>query len=122
MSTILTRNYFLFIQHNGDMSRTSLVPILQQSTLDDQMNEAAAWFLMDQVKIDTRKRTVFLPQICDIYRNDFGDGDPIVCLSQCLIYLDESSQLAIAELLEGGVVSVKFKRTCDNFLESLSLV
>lgn len=101
------------------MSYPSGVPVLQQHIMDDQIDVAASLFLMNQVKIDKRKRTVFLPKVCDTYRNDFGMGDGIVCLSQCLRYLDENSQLAIGGLLEGGVVSVKFERASENFHSAL---
>ena len=87
--------------------------------MDEQMDKAASVFLMNIVDIDKRKRTVFLPKICEIYRNDFGLGDGLVCLSQCLVFLDESSQLAIAALLEDGVVSVKFKRPGYQFHPNL---
>jgi hypothetical protein len=97
------------------------VPVLQKEFLDDQLDTASACFLMSQVKIDKRKRTVFLPKVCDVYALDFGMGDGLVCLSQCLKYLDESSQTAIAELLENGVVSVKFNNcVCDHFHSSLT--
>lgn len=101
------------------MSYPTAVPILQQQIMDDQIDAAASLFLMDQVTIDKRKRTVYLPKVCDHYRNDFGMGDGLVCLSQCLIYLDESSQLAIAALLEDGVVSVKFQRVVNSFHPNL---
>ena len=98
------------------MAYPSAVPVLQPQNMDDQMDTAASCFLMDQVKIDKRKRTVFLPKVCDVY----GMGDGLVSLSQCLIYLDESDQLAIAALLDDGVVSVKFKRNCDEFHPNLT--
>mmetsp|Transcript_35336 Transcript_35336/g.85224 ORF Transcript_35336/g.85224 Transcript_35336/m.85224 type:complete len:100 (+) Transcript_35336:1217-1516(+) len=96
------------MQNNGDMASLSEIPVFQQQIMDDQIDVAASCFLADQVKIDKRKKTVFLPKVCDVYRNDFGMGDGLVCLSQCLIYLEDSDQLAIASLLEDGMVSVKF--------------
>mmetsp|Transcript_11262 Transcript_11262/g.20625 ORF Transcript_11262/g.20625 Transcript_11262/m.20625 type:complete len:623 (+) Transcript_11262:1240-3108(+) len=105
-----------FVLNNGDMAYPSAVPVLQPQIMDDQMDTAASCFLTDQVKIDKRKRTVFLPKVCDVY----GMGDGLVSLSQCLIYLDESDQLAIAALLDDGVVSVKFKRNCEEFHPNLT--
>ena len=84
------------------------------------MEAASSCFLADQVKIDKRKKTVFLPKVCDVYRNDFGMGDGIVCLSQCLIYLEEEEQLDIGSLLEDGLVSVKFQRNCEDFRSNLT--
>ena len=103
------------VKNNGDKAYPDAVPVLQPQILDDQIETAASCFLMDQVKIDQRKRTVFLPKVCEVYRNDFGMGDGLVCLSQCMIYLSESHQLEIAALLEDGVVSVKFQRSCEDF-------
>jgi hypothetical protein len=75
---------------------------------------------MNQVKINARKRVVFLPKVCDVYRNDFGMGDCLVCLSQVLRYLDESSQLTVASLLEnGGQIAVRFKQPSEKFHTSL---
>ena len=77
-------------------------------------------FLMDQVEINAKKRLVTIPKVCDVYRNDFGMGDCLVCLSQILRYLDEVNQLSIASLLEnGGQITVKFKQASDRFHPSL---
>lgn len=84
--------------------------------MDDQIDAAASTFLTSNVTIDQRKRTVFLPKVCDVY----GSGDGLVSLSQCLVYLDETDQLAIGSLLEDGVVSVKFKRGCCDFHSNLT--
>lgn len=110
-------NFFL---NNGDISHPSAIPVLLPQIMDDQIDAAASLFLMDQVQIDKRKRTVFLPEVCDVYRDDFGMGDGVVCLSQCLTYLDESDQLSIGSLLEESVVSVKFRRACENYHSSLT--
>ena len=75
---------------------------------------------MSQVSIKKRKRTVFLPKVCDVYALDFGMGDGLVCLSQCIKYLDESSQTAIADMLENGIVSVKFNCVSEQFHPSLT--
>ena len=56
----------------------------------------------------------------DVYRNDFGMGDGLICLSLCLVYLDEQDQLAIGALLEEGVVSVKFQPSCQDFRPNLT--
>lgn len=96
------------------------MPVLRPQALEDQIYTSASYFLASQVKIDKRKRTVYLPKVCDVYRNDFGMGDGLVCLSQCLIYLDERDQLAIAALLDDGVVSVKFQPNCHDFHPNLT--
>ncbi len=102
-------------QNNGDTHYPAQVPVLTERTMDDQIDAACQNFLLNQVEIDTQKTTVVLPKVCDVYKNDFGNGDVIVCLSQCLQYLGDSMQLSIAELLENGMVSVKFRTPCDKF-------
>ena len=83
--------------------------------MDEQIDAACQHFLLNQVEIDTQKTTVVLPKVCDVYKSDFGNGDVIVCLSQCLRYLDVGDQLKLAELLENGMVSVKFRSPSDKF-------
>ena len=84
--------------------------------MDDQIDAACQNFLLNQVEIDVQKTTVVLPKVCDVYKNDFGNGDVIVCLSQCLRYLDVADQLSIAKLLENGrMVSVKFRSPSYQF-------
>ena len=106
------------------MSYPSAVPVLQYPILEDQVETAASCFLIDQVKIDVRKRTVFLPKVCDVYRNEFGMGDGLVCLSQCLKYLDDGDQLTIAALLNDGVgpIAVKFRNASEHFHTNLTLL
>lgn len=77
--------------------------------------------MTNQVEINVKKRFVTLPKICDIYRNDFGMGDCLVCLSQILRNLDETNQLLIASLLEnGGQITVKFKQPSERFHTNLT--
>lgn len=81
---------------------------------------ASSAFLKNQVEINVKKRVVTIPKVCDVYRNDFGMGDCLVCLSQILRYLDESKQLLIASLLEnGGQITVRFKTPSECFHANL---
>ena len=117
---IYVLTFLFFPQNNGDTSYPSAVSVLQSTQYEDQIDLVASNFLTSQVKIDKKKQTVYLPKVCDVYRNDFGMGDGLVCLSQCLIYLDESDQQSIADLLDEGVVSVKFWRNCEDFHSNLT--
>ena len=115
LSANTTLILLFFQQNNGDTHYPTQVPVLTEQTMDDQIDAACQNFLLNQVEIDTQKSTVVLPKVCDVYKNDFGNGDVIVCLSQCLRYLDVGDQLSIAELLENGTVSVKFRSPSDQF-------
>ena len=82
---------------------------------------ATSSYLMSQVEINVKKRVVTIPKVCDVYRNDFGMGDCLVCLSQILRYLDETNQLLIATLLEnGGQITVRFKQPSEKFHANLT--
>jgi len=83
------------------------------------MDAASFNFLSAQVKIDAKKRSVFLPYVCNVYRSDFG-SDGVVCLSHCLRFLEEHDQLSVAALLDNGVVSIKFLKPSEVFHASLS--
>lgn len=112
----LSPNSILLLkQNNGDIHYPASVPVLREQTMDDQIDAACQNFLLNQVEIDTQKTTVVLPKVCDVYKNDFGNGDVIVCLSLCLRYLNVGDQLSIANLLENGMVSVKFRSPSDQF-------
>lgn len=100
------------------------MPVLQRQTMEDQIEACSSHFLKSQVKIDKRKRTVFLPKVCDVYRNDFGNGDGLMCLSQCLKYLSDTDQLTIVALLNDGVgsITVKFRPPNEQFHTNLTLL
>lgn len=91
-----------------------------QSSYGDTFSSVSSSFLRNQVKINVKKRIVTIPKICDVYRNDFGLGDRLVCLSQLLRYLDESNQILIANLLEnGGQITVRFRELSERFHPNL---
>jgi len=56
--------------------------------------------------------------VCEVYALDFGMGDGLVCISQCVKYLDEDSHLAIAKLLEGPI-SVRYNPGSQMFHSNL---
>jgi hypothetical protein len=100
------------------MSYPSQVPVFKQGLLDEQIDQASSRFLMEQIKIDKKKRIVYLPKVCEIYALDFGMGDGLVCISQCVKYLDEDSHSAIAHLLEGAI-SVRYNPGSQMFHSNL---
>mmetsp|Transcript_1402 Transcript_1402/g.2909 ORF Transcript_1402/g.2909 Transcript_1402/m.2909 type:complete len:1285 (-) Transcript_1402:132-3986(-) len=86
-----------FVLNHGFAINPSTVPVLISSSLDAQLNHASAIFL-DQVSVDYKKRTIYLPKICDIYRNDFGDGDLLTLAKYCLSFVRVNWE-AVNELL-----------------------
>ena len=56
-------SYFLHFKNNGDTSYPSQVPVFKQGLLDEQIDQACSRFLMEQIKIDKKKRIVFLPKV-----------------------------------------------------------
>ena len=54
-------------QNTGDVACPSSVPVLRAEEVEQQLNEAAACFLKKQLLVDTARRVVVLPKVCDVY-------------------------------------------------------
>ena len=113
-----------FVLHQGDFSSGSTVPVLTPEVMEEQLSAATSAFLSRQVKIYVNRRTIVLPKICDVYRQDFGSGDPYDCISFILQYMDEDSQDQIVELFtdETNAPSIKYRPSQQSFVTNLTLM
>jgi len=111
-------NFFL---NTGATSNLGSVSILSPLTMNEQINAACSKFLDKELTIDSKKRLILLPKICDIYRNDFGNGDSNSCLYFCLQFVNSDKQNAILSLMEGNVAAIKFQNFCDTYHLNLSM-
>jgi len=112
-----------FVLHQGDLS-FGPVPIFSPEIMEEQLNAATSAFLSRQVKIYVNRRTIVLPKVCDIYRKDFGSGDPYDCVAFILQHMDEDEQDKIVELFtdETNAPSVKYQPGQQTFLTNLTLM
>ncbi|GMH95851.1 hypothetical protein TrST_g6287 [Triparma strigata] len=110
-----------FVLHNGLSSSEPIVPVLSLSTgLSRQMNDISTANIQRALQVDSRKRLVILPEVCKIFRDDFGD-DNISCLKYLLRFLEKQSWEAVSWLLaEQGGGGIKFRfRNSGEFLTTL---
>lgn len=94
-----------------------MVPVLSQRRFEEQMNAASSFFLMRKIIADVPKRTISLPKVCDVYRRDFGQGDPVETLQYCMQFLDEDTQVVVIDMFsnDGNSPQVKFLNASDQF-------
>ena len=110
-----------FVLNHGFIGERNTVPILRANNLHSQLNKTSTDFIQHILAIDSTKRVVVLPEVCKLYRYDFGDGGVISILKMALRFLDRDKWEALSWLLadEERGVSVKYKsNTCAfvNFL------
>mmetsp|Transcript_411 Transcript_411/g.432 ORF Transcript_411/g.432 Transcript_411/m.432 type:complete len:1353 (+) Transcript_411:82-4140(+) len=112
-----------FLINTCDTSKSQKVPILSPSKMEEQFTAMSSLFLRKNCSIDVNKRVVSLPKICEVYRNDFGDGDSLALLHYCLQYMEEKDQATLTELIrcESGSLSIKFEHSPDSFYSILKV-
>jgi len=109
--------YWSTTQNNGSSSNLSRVPIFSPLKLDEQIDHVCVKRLQNDAIVDRKKQSLLLPKVCDIYRNDFGDGDSMHCLSFCIRFLKEEDQRLVIDLLNTGFrgYTIKFYSPTDTF-------
>ena len=99
-----------FVLHSG-LSNSGKVSILTSKTpLSRQLNDIATKQIERVMKVDNNRRVVILPEVCKIYRDDFGD-DNVACLKYLLRFLTKQNWEAVSWVLvekEKGK-EIKFK-------------
>lgn len=115
-----------FLLNNGSLSCPSKIHILKPSNIDRLSTEAAKLYLSDSVTIDTRRNTIYLPRVCDIYRLDFGE-DNISVLQNCMKMADDNLQREINGALQNvkhnySSLTIKYHKYLCESRKSLELV
>eukprot|EP00624_Nannochloropsis_granulata_P005770 evm.model.NODE_41244_length_18694_cov_23.977480.2 len=109
---------------NGSISAPPFVAVFRAAHLEEQLDKASARFVSYTLKVDTKKRLVILPKVCDIYRADFSS----TMLSKetmkvCLRFLDRTKWERISWLLAGAKApSVKYTSNKSKCHETLCLI
>ena len=114
-----------FLLNTGDASCPRDIHVLRPDHLEVQMILSAAEFLRHNVVLDESRRIIFIPKLCEVYRNDFA-GDSVgalnVCLQYCLRYVPEPMRTKITNFLEEEPsVTIKYVSTADQYHASLRL-
>lgn len=112
-----------FVLNTGDTACPVSVPVLTSRQMEQQMNAALAAFLANkQLVVDARRRTVTLPKVCDVFRNDFGSGESVAILKLCIGGMDEETASSVRVMLtdENNIV-IRFHQASENYHSSLIL-
>mmetsp|Transcript_22242 Transcript_22242/g.33297 ORF Transcript_22242/g.33297 Transcript_22242/m.33297 type:complete len:855 (-) Transcript_22242:172-2736(-) len=115
-----------FILNTGDTSKPRQVPILTTDTLEEQLTSISTRFLRANSSVDVSKRTVTLPKICEVYKNDFGSDFPSI-YNYFLQFMDEENQNTWIEMINSEThgnssISFKFHHSPDRFYSILKLL
>ena len=109
------------VQNTGDIACPSSVPVLRAEEVEQQLNEAAACFLKKQLLVDTARRVVVLPKVCDVYKNDFG-ADSLSCLKFCMGGLDEGTANKIRVMItDESTLTIRYQHTAEQYHSCLNL-
>mmetsp|Transcript_23947 Transcript_23947/g.44519 ORF Transcript_23947/g.44519 Transcript_23947/m.44519 type:complete len:594 (+) Transcript_23947:57-1838(+) len=110
-----------FVLNTGDIACPVSVPVLTPRLVEQQLNNACAVFLANkQLVIDTRRRTVTLPKVCEVFKHDFGAGDSLSILKFCIGGMDEETANTVRMLLmDESTLIIKFHHTQDQYHASL---
>ncbi|KAG7351309.1 DUF547 domain containing protein [Nitzschia inconspicua] len=112
-----------FVLSTGDTACPVSIPVLSPATVDEQLIESCAAFLdNNQLIVDTRKRAVTLPKVCEVYKHDFGNGDSLSILKFCVRGMDADTKNFVRSLLmDEKNLTIKFQNTPDQYHSSLRL-
>jgi len=98
-----------FLINCGSISILPTIYLMTPSSMHNSLNEASIAFFESSMIVDTKRRTVTLPKICDIFRSDFGE-DALAVLRHILRYLNRDNWEKVSLLLEGSKApTVKFQ-------------
>lgn len=113
-----------FVVNTGDVSCPVDVPILNPEHLETQLNVQTAAFVRQNVSVDSGKRVVMIPRVCDVYRSDFtrdsekasASSVAMAGLQYCLRFLDEPLANEIHTMLsDEGSINIKYQPVADQY-------
>ena len=97
------------------------MPVLRAEEVEQQLNEAAAIFLKKQLYVDTARRAVVLPKVCEVYKNDFGP-DSLSIIKFCLGGLDEGTASTIRLMMaDESTMTIRYQHTAEQYHACLNL-
>lgn len=114
-----------FIINTADLSCPKAVPILNHRYVEQQLNAACVdFFCNKQLAVDSKRRTVTLPKVCEIHRNDFGNGNGE--FSNILKFVSDEFDNDLGNLIrvvmrDEKKITVKFINRQDQYHSSLKL-
>jgi hypothetical protein len=105
-----------FVLHAGLAANPIGVYVLDPAvSLSTQLNEASTAHIQRTIVVDSKKKTVLLPEVCKIFKDDFESDNP---LHYILRFLEKKEWEAVSWLLAEGV-NVKYMHLSGDFSVSL---
>ena len=112
-----------FVLSTADVACPASIPVLSHRYVEQQLNVACVDFLCNnQLVVDSKRRIVTLPKVCEIHRNDFGNGEFLSILKFCRDEMDNELGKTIRAVMEGEKnLTIKFQHTQEQYHSSLKL-
>lgn len=111
-----------FLINCGSVSNPPMVFLVTPETLYARLNEVSQIAMSHSLKVDSRRRTVVLPKVCDVYRADFGE-DVVQALRHCVRYLGREHWEQVSLLLtESRPPTIKFQELRTRSHSKLRLI
>lgn len=110
-----------FVLNTGDTSCPQAIPVLRTNSLEFQLQAASSGFIQRHLVIEDARRVIWLPKLCDVYRNDYGSGDSLSCLAFCTRFLTVDRQRTVSILMkDDSPCAIKFLPCADHFHQLLT--
>jgi len=114
-----------FVLNTADIACPASVPVLTQRYVEQQLNAACVdFFANNELVVDTKRRIVTVPKVCEIHRNDFGNGELIYILNICMDEMQNDFGNAIRAVVEKKGekgLTYRFQQTNEQYHSSLKL-
>lgn len=119
-----------FVLCDGSMSGPNSIFVLAPETMEKQLQTASKAALEFSLDINTAKRSITLPRVCFLYRQDFLTADDkdeyLAVLNNCRQYFGKAQSSNIGNLLDSSKqehkeVKVRFREPDFNSYSSLIL-
>jgi Protein of unknown function, DUF547/Protein of unknown function (DUF1769) len=110
-----------FVLSTGDVSCPQEVAVLYSDNFDVLVQHISSRFIEKNVTIDETKRTLTLPKICDVYRNDFGILDSLSMAYYCISFLSQQQRARVEKFLnEDSPYIIRFANCAEQYHQFLS--
>uniref|UniRef100_A0A7S4EP11 DUF547 domain-containing protein n=1 Tax=Pseudo-nitzschia australis TaxID=44445 RepID=A0A7S4EP11_9STRA len=114
-----------FILNTADVACPASVSVLSHRYIEQQLNAACVdFFANNQLVVDTKRRIVTVPKVCEIHRNDFGSGELLNILNICIDEMDNDLGNAIRAVVEKKGekgLTIRFQHSQEQYHSSLKL-
>eukprot|EP00536_Pseudo-nitzschia_multiseries_P003742 jgi/Psemu1/186523/e_gw1.59.109.1 len=114
-----------FVLNTADMACPASVPVFSRRYVEQQLNTASVdFFANNQLVVDTKRRIITIPKVCEIHRTDFGNGELINILKICVDEMENDLGNAIREVVERKGekgLTIRFQHAHEQYHSSLKL-